>query len=339
MRPSSAQQRVGRARVAVERHAHRARVDELDAAGRRSARTAGACGRRPPAARRSRRAARRRRRRRRRARTSARRSAASRGRSACRRAGRRTAARRGRRRRLGAERLARRGDRARHDRVVGRGVRVGGPALAVAADPARPLELRAAARRSRPASRRTARSRRRGSSRSAPGRLRVGDHRLERRAGCRARRRAARARPVCSIGPGERRAAARTRPTRSSSRGPTLSLRYARAEDAPRLFELASDPAVTRFFSWGPYTDIVPARGLHRLAGRQARARRAARLPDRPPRGRADRRHRPLRALGPQPPRHRRLVVRPPLVGQRREPRVQGADRRAGVRAARAWTG
>ena len=39
--------------------------------------------------------------------------------------------------------------------------------------------------------------------------------------------------------------------------GPTLSLRYARAEDAPRLFELASDPAVTRFFSWGPYTDIA----------------------------------------------------------------------------------
>ena len=38
--------------------------------------------------------------------------------------------------------------------------------------------------------------------------------------------------------------------------GPTLRLRYATADDAPRLFELASDPAVTRFFSWGPYTDI-----------------------------------------------------------------------------------
>ena len=37
--------------------------------------------------------------------------------------------------------------------------------------------------------------------------------------------------------------------------GPTLSLRYAQAGDAPRLFELASDPAVTRFFSWGPYTE------------------------------------------------------------------------------------
>jgi ribosomal-protein-alanine N-acetyltransferase len=38
--------------------------------------------------------------------------------------------------------------------------------------------------------------------------------------------------------------------------GPTLTLRYARAADAPALFELAADPAVTRFFSWGPYTSI-----------------------------------------------------------------------------------
>ena len=38
--------------------------------------------------------------------------------------------------------------------------------------------------------------------------------------------------------------------------GPTLTLRYAGPDDAPRLFELASDPAVTRFFSWGPYTDL-----------------------------------------------------------------------------------
>src|SRR3954447_16745052 len=38
--------------------------------------------------------------------------------------------------------------------------------------------------------------------------------------------------------------------------GPALSLRYATAEDAPRLFELGADPAVTRFFSWGPYTSL-----------------------------------------------------------------------------------
>ena len=38
-------------------------------------------------------------------------------------------------------------------------------------------------------------------------------------------------------------------------RGPELLLRYAREEDAPALFALASNPDVTRFFSWGPYTD------------------------------------------------------------------------------------
>ncbi|HTE59656.1 MAG TPA: GNAT family N-acetyltransferase [Solirubrobacteraceae bacterium] len=38
--------------------------------------------------------------------------------------------------------------------------------------------------------------------------------------------------------------------------GPNLTLRYASPEDAPALFELARDPAVTRFFSWGPYTSI-----------------------------------------------------------------------------------
>ena len=37
-------------------------------------------------------------------------------------------------------------------------------------------------------------------------------------------------------------------------RGPELSLRYARPEDAHRLFELASNAEVTRYFSWGPYT-------------------------------------------------------------------------------------
>jgi [ribosomal protein S5]-alanine N-acetyltransferase len=37
--------------------------------------------------------------------------------------------------------------------------------------------------------------------------------------------------------------------------GGRLTLRYAVPEDAPRLFELARDPAVTRFFSWGPYVD------------------------------------------------------------------------------------
>jgi N-acetyltransferase len=38
--------------------------------------------------------------------------------------------------------------------------------------------------------------------------------------------------------------------------GPELTFRYATAADAPRLLELASDPAVTRFFSWGPYNEL-----------------------------------------------------------------------------------
>ena len=33
-------------------------------------------------------------------------------------------------------------------------------------------------------------------------------------------------------------------------RGPTLTLRYAGPDDAPALFELARDAAVTRFFAW-----------------------------------------------------------------------------------------
>ena len=42
-------------------------------------------------------------------------------------------------------------------------------------------------------------------------------------------------------------------------RGRELSLRYARREDAPALFRLASDPDVTRFFSWGPYRRMKEA--------------------------------------------------------------------------------
>jgi ribosomal-protein-alanine N-acetyltransferase len=37
-------------------------------------------------------------------------------------------------------------------------------------------------------------------------------------------------------------------------RGPSLSLRYATLGDVPALFELGSNPEVTRFFSWGPYS-------------------------------------------------------------------------------------
>jgi ribosomal-protein-alanine N-acetyltransferase len=39
--------------------------------------------------------------------------------------------------------------------------------------------------------------------------------------------------------------------------GPTLTLRYATPDDAPALFGLASDPRVTQWFSWGPYSDLT----------------------------------------------------------------------------------
>jgi [ribosomal protein S5]-alanine N-acetyltransferase len=37
--------------------------------------------------------------------------------------------------------------------------------------------------------------------------------------------------------------------------GPRLTLRYARPDDAAALYELGRDPDVSRYFSWGPYTD------------------------------------------------------------------------------------
>jgi len=50
-------------------------------------------------------------------------------------------------------------------------------------------------------------------------------------------------------------------------RGPRLSLRYARADDAPALFELGSDAEVSRYFSWGPYDDEAQARAfIERMA-------------------------------------------------------------------------
>ncbi|MFL5893785.1 MAG: GNAT family N-acetyltransferase [Thermoleophilaceae bacterium] len=45
-------------------------------------------------------------------------------------------------------------------------------------------------------------------------------------------------------------------------RGPRLSLRYARPDDADALFELGRDAEVTRFFSWGPYDDVAQARAF-----------------------------------------------------------------------------
>ena len=54
--------------------------------------------------------------------------------------------------------------------------------------------------------------------------------------------------------------------------GPTLVLRYPRADDAPALLELASDPEVTRWFSWGPYRTIgEPQAYIERLEGERER--------------------------------------------------------------------
>jgi ribosomal-protein-alanine N-acetyltransferase len=52
-------------------------------------------------------------------------------------------------------------------------------------------------------------------------------------------------------------------------RGPQLMLRYAREDDAPALFALASNPDVTRFFSWGPYTDESEASAYVRSLNRK----------------------------------------------------------------------
>jgi [ribosomal protein S5]-alanine N-acetyltransferase len=54
--------------------------------------------------------------------------------------------------------------------------------------------------------------------------------------------------------------------------GPTLTLRYATAEDAPRLLELASDAAVTQWFSWGPYESLdQPEAYIAGLEGKRER--------------------------------------------------------------------
>jgi ribosomal-protein-alanine N-acetyltransferase len=54
--------------------------------------------------------------------------------------------------------------------------------------------------------------------------------------------------------------------------GPTLTLRVPEPGDAPALLELAGDPDVTRWFSWGPYTNAdQPLRYIERLAGQRER--------------------------------------------------------------------
>jgi len=71
-------------------------------------------------------------------------------------------------------------------------------------------------------------------------------------------------------------------------RGPRYSLRYLTAADAPALFELGSDPEVTRFFSWGPYRKKSEARKFiaflkrKRVAGKRLELGIVANGDDRP---------------------------------------------------------
>jgi ribosomal-protein-alanine N-acetyltransferase len=54
--------------------------------------------------------------------------------------------------------------------------------------------------------------------------------------------------------------------------GPTLRVRVPRDADAAALYAQASDPEVTRWFSWGPYTSQAQASAyLARLAPQRAR--------------------------------------------------------------------
>jgi ribosomal-protein-alanine N-acetyltransferase len=58
-------------------------------------------------------------------------------------------------------------------------------------------------------------------------------------------------------------------------RGPEITLRLPDPADAPALFALARDPAVTRWFSWGPYASVeeperwIAAQEAKREAGEQ----------------------------------------------------------------------
>jgi ribosomal-protein-alanine N-acetyltransferase len=68
--------------------------------------------------------------------------------------------------------------------------------------------------------------------------------------------------------------------------GRRLTLRYPTMDDAPALMALGSDPAVTRFFSWGPYRELAePLAYIARLARERERGERLDLLIDDPERG------------------------------------------------------
>ena len=69
--------------------------------------------------------------------------------------------------------------------------------------------------------------------------------------------------------PGLARRGGDDRPRDLEIRGPDLVLRYATGDDADALYRLASDREVTRFFSWGPYTDASEAGAYIRSLARK----------------------------------------------------------------------
>lgn len=87
--------------------------------------------------------------------------------------------------------------------------------------------------------------------------------------------------------------------------GPNVSLRYATHDDVPALFELGQDPEVTRFFSWGPYTDEAQPRAYVDSLARQREAGERLEFLI------VDRRDRPLGVTGLSEfaPRDRRAVI------------------------------
>ena len=167
-----------------------------------------------------------------------------------------------------AELLARGRDGA--EDVSGRLAGLGGPALAVAADPDRGPQLEQAVDG---LARGGAEERDVAADEPLVGAafLRVGDDRVERGEVA-----------VDVVEDGEHGRSVpvmsdrRVPPSRATAdlalTGPTLRVRIPRLDDAAGLFAAASDPEVTRWFSWGPYESEDEARAyLERLPGERER--------------------------------------------------------------------
>ncbi len=106
-------------------------------------------------------------------------------------------------------------------------------------------------------------------------------------------------------------------PTALRCNAPTVTLRIPEPGDATALYRLASDPEVTKWFSWGPYQETAEARAYIDRLPDHAKTRHAARSAAGAPRARSRRDHRSLRVLLPRPPRDGGHVVRQAGLGHR----------------------